>query len=163
MSMRWMKLEGTTFCTLFLFLLFSWNKIKLVFFCLFFDLSVQYKNTPKIKVLQMPWKWNMIFSGIFENIWHWEHNRRGKHLATRVEGAPYPPWARPLPRGPMVAPLHLFLHPHTSSSSQKKSPSSSSTSSSSFCCDFRSPCSKLPSQNCFGGLFLGMWLLQWSN
>ena len=27
--------------------------------------------------------------------------------------------ARPLPRGPMVAPLHLFLHPHTSSSSQK--------------------------------------------
>ena len=25
----------------------------------------------------------------------------------------------PLPRGPMVAPLHLFLHPHTSSSSQK--------------------------------------------
>ena len=29
------------------------------------------------------------------------------------------PWARPLPRGPMVAPLHLFLHPHTSSSSRK--------------------------------------------
>ena len=27
--------------------------------------------------------------------------------------------ARPLPRGPMVAPLHLFLHPHTSSSSKK--------------------------------------------
>ena len=27
--------------------------------------------------------------------------------------------ARPLPRGPTVAPLHLFLHPHTSSSSQK--------------------------------------------
>ena len=27
--------------------------------------------------------------------------------------------ARPLPRGPMVAPLHLFLHPHTPSSSQK--------------------------------------------
>ena len=27
--------------------------------------------------------------------------------------------ARPLPRGPMVAPLHLFLHPHTSSSSHK--------------------------------------------
>ena len=33
-------------------------------------------------------------------------------MATRVQGAP-------LPRGPMVAPLHLFLHPHTSSSSQK--------------------------------------------
>ena len=27
--------------------------------------------------------------------------------------------AHPLPRGPMVAPLHLFLHAHTSSSSQK--------------------------------------------
>ena len=27
--------------------------------------------------------------------------------------------ARPLPHGPMVAPLHSFLHPHTSSSSQK--------------------------------------------
>ena len=27
--------------------------------------------------------------------------------------------ARPLPCGPMVAPLHLFLHPQTSSSSQK--------------------------------------------
>src|SRR3954462_14807296 len=27
--------------------------------------------------------------------------------------------ARPLPHGPTVAPLHLFLHPHTSSSSQK--------------------------------------------
>ena len=36
----------------------------------------------------------------------------GIHLATRVEGTPYPPWVRPLPRGPMVALLHLFLH-HT--------------------------------------------------
>ena len=27
--------------------------------------------------------------------------------------------ACPLPRGPTVAPLHLFLHPHTPSSSQK--------------------------------------------
>ena len=30
-----------------------------------------------------------------------------------------PPGARPLPRGPYVAPLHLFQHPHTSSSSRK--------------------------------------------
>ena len=30
-----------------------------------------------------------------------------------------PPSGAPLPRGPMVAPLHLFLHPHTSSSTQK--------------------------------------------
>ena len=34
-------------------------------------------------------------------------------------GRALPPWARPLPRGPTVAPLHLLLHPHTSSSSQK--------------------------------------------
>ena len=60
----------------------------------------------------MPCQFSMIFSGIFENIWHWEHNRGSWHLATRVQGAP-------LPRGPMVAPLHSFLHPHTPSSSQK--------------------------------------------
>ena len=54
----------------------------------------------------------MIFCRIFKNIWHSEHTRGGNHLATRVEGAP-------LPRGPHVAPLHLFLHPHTSSSSRK--------------------------------------------
>src|SRR3954468_11346136 len=41
------------------------------------------------------------------------------HLATRVEGAPYPPGRAPLPRGPTVALLHLFLHPHTPSSSHK--------------------------------------------
>ena len=34
-------------------------------------------------------------------------------------GRALPPWARPLPRGPMVALLHLFLHPHTLSSSRK--------------------------------------------
>ena len=31
-------------------------------------------------------------------------------------GRALPPWARPLPRGPTVALLHLFLHPHTPSS-----------------------------------------------
>ena len=39
-------------------------------------------------------------------------------MATRVQGAPTP-WARPLPHGPLVAPLHLFQPPHTPSSSQK--------------------------------------------
>ena len=34
-------------------------------------------------------------------------------------GRAHPPMARPLPRGPHVDPLHLFLHPHTPSSSQK--------------------------------------------
>ena len=36
-------------------------------------------------------------------------------MPTRVEGAP-------LPRGPHLGPLHLFLHPHTSSSSRKNPP-----------------------------------------
>ena len=156
MSMRWMKLEAQLSVPSLYFLLFSWNKVKIVFFCLFSDLSVQYKNTPKIKVLQMPWKWNMIFSGIFENIWHWEHSRRGKHLATRVEGAPPASWAHGGSPPLIPAPTHFFFLP-------KKSPSSSSTSSSSFRCDFRSPCSKHLSQNCLGRLFLGMWLFHWSN
>ena len=66
----------------------------------------------------MPCKFSMIFYGIFEDFRHWKNCRRGKHQATRVEGAPTPLGA-PLSRGPLVAPLHLFLHPHTSSSSQK--------------------------------------------
>ena len=37
---------------------------------------------------------------------------RGSRARPPLQGAP-------LPCGPMVAPLHLFLHPHTSSSSQK--------------------------------------------
>ena len=154
--MRWMKLEERPSVPSLYFLLFSWNKVKIVFFCLFSDLSVQYKNTPKIKVLQMPWNWNMIFFGIFENIWHWEHSRGSKHLATRVQGAPPTSWAHGGPPPLIPVPTHFFFLP-------KKSPSSSSTSSSSFCCDFRSPCSKHLSQNCLGRLFLGMWLLHWSN
>ena len=37
-------------------------------------------------------------------------------------GRALPPWARPLPRGPTVAPLHLFLHPHTPSSHKHQYP-----------------------------------------
>ena len=37
------------------------------------------------------------------------------------------PWVRPLPCGPHVCPLHLFLHPHTSSSSRKKNHSPAHT------------------------------------
>ena len=155
MSMRWMKLESTTFCTLFLLSVFRINKAKIVIYvcCLNYPSN---KNTPKIKVLQMPWNLNMIFSGIFENIWHWEHSRGSKHLATRVQGAPPASWAHGGSPPLIPAPTHSFFLP-------KKSPTSSSTSSSSSCCHFRSPSSKLHSQNCFGGLFFGMWLLQWSN
>ena len=66
----------------------------------------------------MPCKFSMIFYGIFEDFRHWEHNR-GARTWPRGSRAPPSPWVHPLPRGPMVAPLHLFLHPHTSSSSQK--------------------------------------------
>ena len=80
---------------------------------------MQYKNTPKIKFLRMPCQFNMIFSGIFEDLWYWNHRGGSCHLATRVEGAPYPPGRDPLPHGPTVALLHLSLHPFSSSASHK--------------------------------------------
>ena len=61
----------------------------------------------------------MVFSGIFKNLPCKNHRGGSCHLATRVEGAPYPPGRAPLPRGPMVALLHLFLHPSSSSVSHK--------------------------------------------
>ena len=67
----------------------------------------------------MPCKFSMIFYGIFEDFRHWKHCRRGRHQATRVEGAPTPPRRAPLSHGPLVAPLHLCQHPHTPSSTQK--------------------------------------------
>ena len=119
MSMRWMNYKAQPSVSHFYFLLFILNKIKINICLSVIWLSVQYKNTSKIKVLQMPWNLNMIFSRIFENIWHWEHSRGANHLPMRVEGAPYPRGRAPLPRGPTVALLHLFLHPHTPSSSHK--------------------------------------------
>ena len=94
------------------------NKMKINIFLSVIWLSVQYKNTSKIKVLQMPWNLNMIFSRIFENIWHWERSRGPTTCPWGWRVLPTP-WARPLPRGPTVALLHLFLYPHTSSSSHK--------------------------------------------
>ena len=52
----------------------------------------------------MPCKFSMIFYGIFEDFRHWNHCRRGKHQATRVEGAPTFPGRAPLSRGPPEAP-----------------------------------------------------------
>ena len=62
---------------------------------------------------------NMIFSGIFKNLLCKNHRGGSYHLVTKVEGAPYPPGHAPLPCGPMVALLHLFLHPSSSSVSHK--------------------------------------------
>ena len=67
----------------------------------------------------MPCQFNMIFSGIFENLLCKNYHGGSCHLATRVEGAPYPPGRAPLRRGPTVALLHLFLHPSSSSTSHK--------------------------------------------
>ena len=79
---------------------------------------MQYKNIPKIKVLRMPCQFNMIFSGIFEDLLCKNYCGRSCHLATRVVGAP-PLQGTPLPRGPMVALLHLSQHPSSSSVSHK--------------------------------------------
>ena len=61
---------------------------------------MQYKNIPKIKVLRMPCQFNMIFSGIFEDLLCKNYHRGSCHLVTRVEGAPYPPRRAPCLVGP---------------------------------------------------------------
>ena len=97
----------------------------------------------------MPYQFNMIFSGIFENIWHWEHSRGSWHLATSVQGAPTlegaPPasWAHGGPSPLIPAPIFFLYLTQTRKTN-------SSTCSSHFCYDFRSPCSKHLSQNCLG-------------
>ena len=65
----------------------------------------------------MPYKFSMILYGIFEDFRHWNHYRRGKHQATRVEGAPTYPGRAPVswaPGGPpplMPAPTHFIFYP----------------------------------------------------
>ena len=156
MSMRWMKLEAQSPVPHFYFLLFILNKVKIVFFYLFPDLSVQYKNIPKIKVLRMSCQFNMIFSGIFEDLLCKNYRGRSCDVATRVVGAPPPiqgappaSWAHGGPPPPIPAPIFFLCLAQTRKTN-------SSTSSSHFCCDFQSPCSKHLSQNYFGRLFLGM-------
>ena len=149
MSMRWMKLEAQTSVPHFYFLLFILNKVKIVFFCLFPDLSVQYKNIPKIKVLRMPCQFNMIFSGIFEDLMCKHYRERSCHLATRVVGAPPASWAHGGPPPLILPATHFIFLPQTRKTNSNPSPSS-------FCCHFRSPCSKHLSQNCLGRLLLGM-------
>ena len=101
----------------------------------------------------MPWKFSMFFIE-YLRISSTE-NTPGDAPVSHKDGG-----RAPLSCGPHVGPLHLFQHPSTSSSSRKKSSHSSNSCSFSFCCHFRSRCSKHHSQNCFGGLFFGMWLLQ---
>ena len=153
MNMRWMKLESTTFCTLLYFLLIRINKAKIVFSVCFLNYPCN-KKYPENKISPNALKIKYVFSRIFENIWHWELIR-GASTWPRGSRARPPPWSAPCLVGPWWLPstypsINTLLLP------PKKSPASSSTSSSSPCCHFRSPCSKLHSQNCFGGLFFGM-------
>ena len=67
----------------------------------------------------MPCQFNMIFSGIFEDLLCKNYRGGSCRLATRVEGASYPPGHAPLPRGPTVALLHLSQHPSSSSVTHK--------------------------------------------
>ena len=67
-------------------------------------------NAPKLKY------------DFFWNIWEYlalKTQQGEQALGHEGPGRAHPYRARPLPRGPMVAPLHLLLHPHSSSSSQK--------------------------------------------
>ena len=162
MSMRWMKLEAQTSVPSLYFLLISRNKVKIVFFCLFPDLSMQYKNIPKIKVLRMTCQFNMIFFG---NIWGFTVQKLPREElppghegggCAPPQGTPPASWAHGGPPPLIPAPIFFLCLTQTRKTN-------SSTSSSHFCYDFRSPCSKHLSQNCLGRLFLGMWLLHWSN
>ena len=114
MSTRWMKLESTTFCTLFYFVLFILNKGKIVFSVCFLNYPCN-KNTLKIKVLQMSWKWSMIFCRIFKNFWHWEHTR-GAPFGHEGTGRAHPPGRAPCLVGPWWLPstyscTHTLLPP----------------------------------------------------
>ena len=73
---------------------------------------MQYKNVLKIKVLGMTCQFNMIFRE-YLRIYCAKITAGGATTWSRG-------WrARPLPHGPMVALLHLFLHPSSSSASHK--------------------------------------------
>ena len=69
----------------------------------------------------MPCKFSMIFYGIFEDFRHWKHCRRGKHLATRVEGAATPPGRAPCLVGPWWPPT-TYASTHTLHLLPKKIP-----------------------------------------
>ena len=111
--MRWMKLEAQPSVPHFYFLLFILNKIKINNFLSVISLSMQYKNTSKIKVLQMPWKLNMIFFLEYLRIYGTKNTPGGQPPCHEGGGC------APLPHGPTVDLLHLFFQPHTSSSSPK--------------------------------------------
>ena len=65
-----------------------------------------------MKVLRMTCQFNMIFSGILENLLCKYHCGGSCHLVTRVEGAPYPPGRAPCLVGPWW-PSSTYTFTHT--------------------------------------------------
>ena len=117
MTMRWMKLESTTLCTHFYFLLFRLNKAKIVYSVCFLNYPCnkkypQNKSFPNALKMKYDFFWNI-----------WEYLALRTHQGEQAPGHEGPGRAHPLdtppaswaPRGP----LYLFQHPHTSSSSRK--------------------------------------------
>ena len=116
MSMRWMKLEAQPSVPSLYFLLFSWNKVKINNFLFVIWLSMQYKNTSKIKVLQMSRKWICFFVE-YLRISGTENTPGG--ASTRPRGR------APCLVGPMWAPstyssTHTLLLPPTNMNNQLK-------------------------------------------
>ena len=89
---------------------------------------MQYKNTPKIKVPKMSCQFNMIFSGIFEDLLCKNYRGGSCHLATRVEGASYPlgtppaSWAHGGPPPLIPAPIFFLCFTQTWKPTQARAP-----------------------------------------
>ena len=110
---------------------------------------MQYKNIPKIEVLRMTCQFNMIFQE-YLRILGTENTAGGQAPGHEGGGRAHTPWVRPPVSWAHGATPPLIPATTHSIFLPKKSPTSSRMSSSSFCYDFRSPCSKLHSENCLG-------------
>ena len=110
--MRWMKLEAQPSVPSLYFLLFSWNKVKINNFLSVIWLSMQYKNTSKIKVLQMPWKLNMIFFLEYLRIYGTKNTPRGQPPCHAGGGRAHPLGRAPCLVGPRW-PSSTYSYTHT--------------------------------------------------
>ena len=115
------------------------------------------KKWSKNKILRMPSKFYTIFSEYF-----WISG--ANNISGRCTRWAQPTWARQDPQAhpsglwSPCGPPHLSLDTTSSLTSRKNSPLLSLPCSCSQTRRFRSVCSKLCFQNCFGGLLLAMWL-----
>ena len=154
MSMRWMNQKAQPSVPSFYFLLFRINKEKILLSVCFLNYPCN-KKYPENKSAPNALQIQYVFMEYLRSLGT-ENTAWGQAPGHEGGGRAHTPWARPPVSWAHGGPPPLIPAPTHSIFLPKKSPSSSSTSSSSFCCDFRSPCSKLHSQNCFGRLLLGM-------